>query len=84
MKPALDSLLHAFERRLIRRMMRRAHPEALMRKGRKWLLPAFRRAAARSPAYRALLAELEARLAALIRRFDEHSPGSRSDARPLT
>lgn len=57
MKPALDSLLHALERRLIRRMMRRAHPEALMRKGRKWLLPAFRRAAARSPAYRALLAE---------------------------
>lgn len=57
MKRALDSLLHSLERRLIRRMMRRAHPEALMRKGRKWLLPAFRRAATRSPAYRALLAE---------------------------
>lgn len=57
MKRALDSLLYALERRLIRRMLRRVHPEALMRKGRKWLLPAFRRAAARSPAYRTLLAE---------------------------
>lgn len=57
MKRALNSLLHSFERRLIRRLLSRAHPEALLRKGRKWLLPSFRRAAARSPAYRALLAE---------------------------
>lgn len=57
MKFALNSLLFSLERRLIRRTMRRAQPEALLRKGREWLLPAFRRAAARSPAYRALLAE---------------------------
>lgn len=57
MNRALDSLLYSLERRLIRQMLRRAQPEALLRKGRKWLLPAFRRAAARSPAYRTLLAE---------------------------
>jgi phenylacetate-CoA ligase len=51
------SLLAALERRLIRARLARGDPEALLRRGRKWLMPAFRRAARLSPAYRTLLAE---------------------------
>jgi len=45
------------ERRLIRARLAHGDPEALLRRGRNGLIPAFRRAAQRSPAYRALLAE---------------------------
>jgi phenylacetate-CoA ligase len=49
--------LLSLERRLIRRKLASSSPEQLIQAGQKWLLPAFRRAAARSPAYRTLLAE---------------------------
>lgn len=50
-------LFLSLERRMIKRMLRKADSEALTRKGLRWLLPSFRRAAQRSPAYRILLAE---------------------------
>lgn len=45
------------ERNLIRKQFSRSSPDELLSKGRKWLLPSFRRAARQSPAYRILLAE---------------------------
>ena len=45
------------ERQLIRNQLAKSRPEDLLRKGQKWLLPTFRRAARQSPAYRSLLAE---------------------------
>jgi len=53
----MKQLLLRLERRLIKSRLAQSDPEALIRKGHKWLLPAFRRAAAHSPAYRTLLAE---------------------------
>jgi len=49
--------LLGLERRLIRRKLAGSSPDQLIQAGKRWLLPAFRRAAARSPAYRTLLAE---------------------------
>lgn len=49
--------LLGLERSLIRRKLAGSDPDKLLRMGHRWLLPAFRRAARRSPAYRALLAE---------------------------
>ena len=46
-----------WERRFIRNKLSKSTPESLLKMGEKYLLPAFRRAATRSPAYRALLAE---------------------------
>lgn len=45
------------ERRRIRAQLSHGNLDDLLRRGRKWLLPSFRRAARKSPAYRALLAE---------------------------
>ncbi len=53
----MKQLLLRIERRLIKSKLKRSDPEALIRNGLKWLLPAFRRAAEHSPAYRTLLAE---------------------------
>lgn len=49
--------LLSLERRLIRCKLAGSSPDQLIQAGKKWLLPAFRRAAARSPAYRTLLEE---------------------------
>ncbi|MEW6513470.1 MAG: hypothetical protein AB1443_05665 [Pseudomonadota bacterium] len=49
--------LLSLERRLIRRKLASSSPEQLIQAGKKWLLPSFRRAAQKSPAYRTLLAE---------------------------
>lgn len=54
---AISQLLLRFERQLIRNQLSRSSADELLRKGRKWLLPSFRRAARTSPAYRTLLAE---------------------------
>lgn len=53
----MKAFLARLERRFIRAKLARSHPDALVRMGRKWLLPSFRRAARRSPAYRTLLSE---------------------------
>lgn len=53
----MKALLARLERRFIKSKLARSEPDALIRMGHKWLLPSFRRAAKRSPAYRALLAE---------------------------
>lgn len=51
MKAYLDRL----KRRWIKAKLAKSKPEALIRMGQRWLLPAFRRAAKHSPAYAALL-----------------------------
>lgn len=53
----MKALLARLERRVIKGRLAKSQPDALIRMGHKWLLPTFRRAAARSPAYRELLAE---------------------------
>ncbi|WP_126445849.1 hypothetical protein [Sulfuricystis multivorans] len=53
----MQAIFAAIERRLIRARLAKADADTLIRSGRKWLLPAFRRAARVSPAYRVLLAE---------------------------
>jgi len=53
----MQAFFTGIERRLIKARLASADPAALIRKGQKWLLPAFRRAARSSPAYRTLLAE---------------------------
>lgn len=53
----MKQLFLRLERRLIKSRLAQSDPEALIRKGETWLLPAFRRAARRAPAYRTLLAE---------------------------
>lgn len=45
------------QRRLIKYQLAKSDPAALIRRGLRWLLPTFRRAARHSPAYRTLLAE---------------------------
>jgi phenylacetate-CoA ligase len=45
------------QRRLIKYQLAKSDPAALVRRGLRWLLPTFRRAAKHSPAYRTLLAE---------------------------
>lgn len=45
------------QRRLIKYQLAKSDPAALVRRGLRWLLPTFRRAARHSPAYRTLLAE---------------------------
>ncbi|MDP2809154.1 MAG: hypothetical protein Q8O34_03305 [Rhodocyclaceae bacterium] len=53
----MRACLARLERRFIKAKLARSDPDALIRMGQKWLLPSFRRAARRSPAYRTLLAE---------------------------
>ena len=53
----MKQLIQRIERRLLSATLKGRDPAALVRKGLKWLLPAFRRAACHSPAYRILLAE---------------------------
>lgn len=57
MLSVLKAHIAAIERRVIRNRLARSNPETLLEAGRKWLLPAFRRAARLSPAYRTLLVE---------------------------
>lgn len=45
------------QRRLIKYQLAKSDPATLVRRGLRWLLPTFRRAAKHSPAYRTLLAE---------------------------
>lgn len=53
----MQAFLASIERHLIRARLTNADADVLSRKGRKWLLPTFRRAARSCHAYRILLAE---------------------------
>jgi phenylacetate-CoA ligase len=53
----MKQILQRIKRRLIKSQLARSDPAALIRRGLRWLLPTFRRAARHSPAYRTLLAE---------------------------